>query len=209
MTGVVVSLVASRTAGATTAARATKAAAGTAGARRTGRLAAQIAVALLVVIALVAVVVRVAAAGLVRGWLDFAFAGVPATVPEAARIFAHNAGAMLGIGGLLLIAQLAARRREGPARTQRYLQAAGELLLAGLIAANLAVVGAALGAYGTRMIRAVLPHGPVELAAFALATALYLQGRHRPLAVPHMLATGTASLALLAIAALLEALITA
>ena len=76
-----------------------------------------------------------------------------------------------------------------------------------MIAANLAVVGAALGAYGTRMVRAVLPHGPVELAAFALAIALYLQGRHRAIAVRHLIATGAASLGLLAAAAVLEALV--
>ena len=60
--------------------------------------------------------VRLAAAGRVREWLGFPFTGVPATLEEAARIFAHNAGAMLGICGLLLIAQLAARRPDGPAR---------------------------------------------------------------------------------------------
>ena len=76
-----------------------------------------------------------------------------------------------------------------------------------MIAANLLVVGAALGAYGTRMLRAVLPHGPVELAAFALAIALYLQGRHRAIAVRHLIATGAASLGLLAAAAVLEALV--
>ena len=43
------------------------------------------------------------------------------------------------------------------------------------------VVGAALGGYGTRMVRAMLPHGPVELAAYSLALALYLQGRRRAL----------------------------
>ena len=177
-------------------------------ARRTGGLALRVALGLLAVIAIVAIVVRLAAAGRVREWLGFPFTGVPATPPEAAaRIFAHNACAMLGICGLLLIAQLAARRPEGPARTQRYLQVAGELLLAGVIAANLAVVGAALGAYGTRMVRAVLPHGPVELAAFALAIALYLQGRHRAIAVRHLIATGAASLGLLAAAAVLEALV--
>ena len=174
---------------------------------RTGGLALRVALGLLAVIAIVAIVVRLAAAGRVRAWLGFPFTGVPATLEEAARIFAHNACAMLGICGLLLIAQLADRRPEGPARTQRYLQVAGEVLLAGVVAANLAVVGAALGAYGTRMARAVLPHGPVELAAFALAIALYLQGRHRAIAVRHLIATGAASLGLLAAAALLEALV--
>jgi hypothetical protein len=185
----------------------TSAAAPAEAARRTAGLAARVALGLLAVIAMVALVVRLACAGRVRAWLGFPFTGVPATLQEAARIFAHNAGAMLGIGGLLLIAQLAARRPQGPARTQRYVQVAGELLLAGVIAANLAVVGAALGAYGDRMARATLPHGPVELAAFALAIALYLQGRHRALAVRHLLTTTTASLGLLAAAALLEALV--
>ena len=43
------------------------------------------------------------------------------------------------------------------------------------------VVGAAIGAYGTRMVGAMLPHGPVELAAYSLALALYLHGRRRAL----------------------------
>ncbi len=78
------------------------------------------------------------------------------------------------------------------------------MLIAGVIAANVLVIGAAVGAYGTRMVWAMLPHGPVEVAAYALALALYLQGRRRPLP-PHRLAgTITASVVLLAIAALLE-----
>ena len=96
-------------------------------------------------------------------------------------IFAHNARAILGVFGLLLIAQLAARRPGGPGRAQRLILAGGELILAGVIAANVLVVGAGLGAYGERMARAMLPHGPVELAAYALALALYLQGRSRAL----------------------------
>ena len=54
----------------------------------------------------------------------------------------------------------------------------GEVLLGGAIAANLIIVGASFGAYGTRMLRAALPHGPVELAAYSLALALYRQGPH-------------------------------
>jgi uncharacterized membrane protein SpoIIM required for sporulation len=58
------------------------------------------------------------------------------------------------------------------------------------------------------MIRATLPHGPVELAAFALAIALYLKGRHHALALRQIAATAAVSLGLLACAALLEALVT-
>ena len=36
-------------------------------------------------------------------------------------------------------------------------------------------VGASVGAYGTRMLRAMLPAGPIELAAYALAASVYLQ----------------------------------
>ena len=178
------------------------------GARTTAELTVRVALALLAAVAAVALLVRLLAAGRLRGWLGFPFTGVPATLPEAGRIFTHNASAMLGVFGLLLIAQLAARRPQGAATVHRFIQRAGELLLAGVIAANLAVVGAALGAYGPRMARAVLPHGPVELAAFALAIALYLQGRQRLLTLGHLAATTTAALALLAAAAVLEAMVT-
>jgi len=80
----------------------------------------------------------------------------------------------------------------------------GELILAGAIVANLLVVGAGLGAYGERMARAELPHGPVELAAYALALALYLQGRKRILPAGHLAKVVAASVALLALAATLE-----
>jgi hypothetical protein len=72
------------------------------------------------------------------------------------------------------------------------------------VAANVIVVGAGLGAYGTRMVLAVLPHGPVELAAYALALALYLEGRTRRLALAHILAIAALSVAALALAAGLE-----
>jgi hypothetical protein len=179
----------------------------TPGAGRTAQLAAGVALVLLAVIALVATLVRLLAAAPVRAWLGFRFTGVPGTLVEAQRIFAHNARAVLAVVGLLLIAQLAARRPAGPAAAQRWIQAGGELLLAGVIAANLAVVGAALGGYGLRMVRAILPHGPVELAAFAVAIALYAQGRRRALTVRHVIATGAVALGLLEAAALLETLV--
>ena len=58
------------------------------------------------------------------------------------------------------------------------------------------------------MARAMLPHGPVELAAFALALALYLQGRRRALPVRYLVTTGAISVMLLAGAAVLETYVT-
>jgi hypothetical protein len=77
-------------------------------------------------------------------------------------------------------------------------------VLAGGVAANVIVVGASFGAYGPRMARAALPHGPVELAAYSLALALYIQGRDQPLPARHVLAVGALSTSALAAAALLE-----
>ena len=132
------------------------------------------------------------------------FPGVAARPDVALGIFAHNGRAILGVFGLLLVAQLAARRPDGPGRVQRLILVGGELILAGVIVANVLVVGAGLGAYGERMARAELPHGPVELAAYALALALYLQGRRRLLPAAHVAGIAAASVALLALAAALE-----
>jgi len=171
---------------------------------QTVTLAALIASAFSAIVLLIAIVTRVALATQARNWLHYTFPGVPHRVGAAMGIFANNSRELLGVLGLLLIAQLAARRCEGPARAQLMVRTGGEVLLAGAIAINLLVVGAAVGGYGGRMVRAMLPHGPVEVSAFALALALYLNGRSRPLTGLQMAITIAASVALLAAAAFLE-----
>lgn len=167
-------------------------------------LAALIAAALTGCVLLVALVTRVALASQARDWLHYTFPGVPHRLGSAAWIFANNGRELLGVLGLLLIAQLGVRRAGGPTSAQQLVRSGGEVLIVGVIAANVLVIGTAVGAYGQRMVRAMLPHGPVEVAAYTLALALYLQGRRRPLP-PHRLAgTIAASVILLAAAALLE-----
>jgi hypothetical protein len=173
----------------------------------TAALAIRVAGGLLAAIAAVAVLVGVTAGAAVREWLAYPFTGVPATAGQTAVIFAHNTRALLGVIGLLLIAQVAAHQPDGPGRAQKAVRIAGETVLAGIVVANVLVVGAALGAYGTRMVRALLPHGLVELAGFATALALYVQGRDRALPTRQLLLTAAASVLLLAAAALLEALV--
>jgi hypothetical protein len=170
----------------------------------TGRLAARVAVATCAGVLVLAGVVRVTLATQVRGWLGYSFRGVPARLDVAIGIFAHNGRAILGVFGMLLIAQLAARAPRGPGRTQRLIRTGGELVLAGVIAANVLVVGAGLGAYGAPVGWAMLPHGPIELAAYCTALALYLQGRRRPLPIHHVAKVAAASFAMLALAAALE-----
>jgi hypothetical protein len=171
---------------------------------QTCRLAMRISAAIIAAIAAGGTVTRLLAAAPTRRWFDYPFTGLPARVGEAAVIAAHNGRALSGVFGLLLIAQVALREPTGPRLAQRALRGAGEALLAGQLAANVLIVAASLGAYGPRMARALLPHGPLELAAFALALALYLQGRRRELPIRHVAAAGAASALLLAAAAALE-----
>ena len=147
--------------------------------------------------ALIAAVTRVAfAAPRPRGWLGYRFPGVPARPDIAVLIFEHNLLALLGVLGVLLIAQIAARASDRPGPIQRAVHVCAEVSLAAGIAANTLVVGVAIGAYGLRMVRAVLPHGPIELAAYTLAIALYLHGRRRALPARQIAATIATSLAL-------------
>ena len=171
--------------------------------RSTAQLAAIVAAALTAATLLIALAVRVAFAGEARRWLGYRFPGVPADLSTAVWILGHNARALGGVLGLLMVAQLAARSPE-PARVQLLVRSAGEVVLAGAIAANLLVVGAAIGGYGTRMLIAMLPHGPAELAACSLTLALYVNGRRRTLPAGHIAAVAAVGVALLAVAAALE-----
>jgi hypothetical protein len=152
----------------------------------------------------IALTVHLALAAAAREWLAFPFTGIPARPAIAASIFLHNLRALAAVWGLLLIAQSALWKADVPGRASLILRRAGELLLAAAVAANLVVVGAGLGAYGTRMLRAILPHGPFELGAYSLAFAFYLQGRRRSLPLRLAFGVGAFSVVALALAAVLE-----
>ncbi len=170
------------------------------------RLAGRVAVALTVACSVIALAVHVWFAAAARHWLAFPFAGIPARPGEAASIFSHNLRALAAVGGMLLIAQSAywTAGTEQPGPPCGTLRRLGEALLGAAVAANLIVIGASFGAYGTRMLQAALPHGPVELAAYSIALSLYVNARSRPFPTRHLLAVMALSTSLLAIAAVLE-----
>jgi len=173
--------------------------------RGTLAVASRAAGALAVAAGAIAAVTSVTVASGARRWLAYPFAGIPARPGEAAAIFLHNLRALSALVGLLLVAQSpywAGKADGGP--LHRTIRGAGEVLLTAGGSANVIVVGASLGAYGPRMVRAVLPHGPVELGAYALALALYSQGRNQPLPRQHALTVIASSISLLALAAVLE-----
>jgi hypothetical protein len=172
---------------------------------QTVTLAGCVAATLTIACGVIALVVLLWFAAAARRWLAFPFAGIPARPSTATIIFSHNLRALAAICGLLLIAQ-SAHWTAGtvPRPAKRTLRWLGEALLAAAVAANLLVIGASFGAYGTRMVGAALPHGPVELAAYSLALSLYLQGRDRALPTRHAFPVLALSVATLALAAVLE-----
>lgn len=172
----------------------------------TGEIALRIAGALTLAVLGVGVAVHITAVASASRLLGFHFAGVPARPTVAATVFMHNLHALLAIGGAVLVAQMPYLAAGGvdPGRTQRMLPGICEVALIGGVAANVMVIGVSFGAYGTRMAHAALPHGPVELAAYSLALALYIRGRRRALPARHIFAVAALSTSLLAAAALLE-----
>ena len=147
-------------------------------------------------------------APLVRGWLAFQFEAPPASLTVALDTLASNVAiALVALGAALGLASLATART-AEARRRRFVFRAtrlwGDLALAVVWAGNVAVVGAGLGAYGGRFAMALLPHGPIELAGFAIALGAYLEaraGRARSRDLGYAL-LGT--ITLLAVAAVLE-----
>lgn len=172
----------------------------------TVRLASALAIVLTLACGLIAAVVHAGFAAQARRGLAFPFTGIPARPDVAAGIFLHNLHALAAVGGMILITQSAqwTASVDAPARLSGTARRLGEVLLGGAIAANLIIVGASFGAYGTRMLRAALPHGPLELAAYSLALAVYRQGRTRALPARHLLTIVTLSVATLALGAVLE-----
>jgi hypothetical protein len=172
----------------------------------TAKIAAWIAGALTLAVLAIGLAVDIAAIAPARRLLAFQFRGVPAEPAVAATVFVQNLHALLAIAGALLVAQMPylVDRAADAGRTQRMLRVVCEVALAGAVAANVMVIGVSFGAYGSRMARAALPHGPIELAAYSLALALYVQGRHRVLPARHIFIVIALSTCLLAAAAVLE-----
>ena len=162
------------------------------------RAALTLAAAITAATLVVAIVVRLALAVEVRRRLDFGFAGVPATPEAALSIFSANARLLAVVFAAIAITQIDWRR------DATLPVALTDTLLVLEVALNTIVVGAALGAYGTRMLAATLPHGPVELAVFALALALYMRARRAQLPRRHIAAVGATCVSGLALAAALE-----
>ena len=131
----------------------------------------------------------------VRATLAFRLQPQVVTLADAVSLAATNAKA----AGLVLLGALAAR--------DRVTRTVFDVLLTVLLAGNMAIIGAALGAYGPQLLP-WLVHLPLELAALAVPAAAYVCARSARLRPCRLLATTALTVALLAVAALVETYLT-
>lgn len=152
-----------------------------------------------------------------RHLVRLGFAYVPHQWSQAAAILAINARHLwlpLLIMATLIQARWELRTDLGRRRFTRLFDF-GLVCLVGFVWAF--PVGVAVGAYGTRMLCAMLPGGPIEVAAYALATSVYLHSRRTQILylseghprlqrvdAAHAMRAAALSGALLVIAALVE-----
>lgn len=171
------------------------------------RTAWRAALAVLAIAALAALVTAIGFAGPARDALGFGFGGLPRTLPEAGAIFLHNARLMGAIAAAVLIVQSPRLGRDDGSlgRGGELLRTVVDVTLGVAVVVNAAVVGIAVGAYRGEMVVAMLPHGPIELAAYGLALALYLRARAARLDPRPALGLAACALGLLALGALTEA----
>jgi len=127
-----------------------------------------------------------------RAELGFALRGSPGTAAEAAGIAANNARVLAAI---LLTAYAAGRA----ARVRPALDA----LVALTVATNAAIVGTALGAYGTRGLP-WLVHLPLEWAAIGLVAGSYLERRRAPAPLGALARAAAGAVLIVVAAALIE-----
>ena len=165
------------------------------------RQLAGIATLVMVALMLVAVIVHLIGPATARRLLGFAFPTDPPGPGAAWGIFTGNLRlAAAPLAGALLL-QLAYRDRGAGTRGRALLDAVIIVVVVG----NVVVVGAGFGGYGMRMIRYVLPHGPVELAGYCCALTVYTSARTGRVRAGLAWRLGIATLVLLALAAVLEA----
>jgi hypothetical protein len=141
-----------------------------------------------------------------RAQLRYGFAHVPHTGAQMLAILGSNLTVLLVF--LVMAVLVQSRRACRTTRGRRVYVGYCDLIVILPVLHNLVLaIGTGVGAYGWRMVIAMLPAGPLELAAYALAASVYLRSRRTQFS-PREIETPTAvaalSVALLAVAAGVE-----
>lgn len=154
----------------------------------------------------VAVVVAAGDPARERAELRYGFASTPHAAGQVLAILAANVtllGAYLA-AAVLVQARWTCETRAG----RRTFTGFCDLIVVLPTLHNLVLVlGTTVGAYGVRMLGSMLPAGPVELTAYALAAAVYLHSRRtriEPRQAPPVASAALVACATLIAAALVE-----
>lgn len=160
------------------------------------------------VVLIVAIAAAIAFSDGVSAWQDVPFPELPKTLGEAGSILLHNGRILLAAVGAALAVNAPWLSRAGEPLPRGWgwksTRALCDVVLVLGVARNLLTVGVGLAAYRERMALAILPHGPVELAAFSCGLALYLLARRGPVEWRFWLTLVAGGGLLLGVAALLE-----
>lgn len=160
-----------------------------------GAGSARCGVAAVALVAVIAIVVALTGmADDARRALRFGFGGVDRSLSGAAQIAIHNARFA---AGTLICAALAPR----VTRRARILM---DGVLAAVLVLNAGAVGVAIGAYGSRAIKATGLHLALEFAALSFAGGAYIQAREQPLRARTLALVAATCAAVLVVAAALE-----
>lgn len=166
-----------------------------------------VAAALLALAAVAALAASIAGPAALRDQLAFGFPELPRTPREIASILANNVRMLGAVFVASWAAQLAAGIDGGTSRWARAIVRACDAAVLLSAGGHALLVGVGVGAYGSRMVTALLPHGPLELAAYSVALALYASARRGAVGRRRWLATAGVSVLLLMLAAPLEVLV--
>jgi hypothetical protein len=167
------------------------------------RASALAALAALAVIAVVALLTHVITGGAARP-LATNIDGIPNHAGEAVAILTHNALQALPVitaSAVLDGIRVYRPDHSGPPLLMRAMLDGAVVVI---VAKNLLVLGVVLGIYTTSGAIAMLPHGPIELAGFALVVGLYANARRRRVAAVQWVTGLGGTAVLLAVAAAVE-----
>lgn len=160
---------------------------------------------------LVAAVVWLCAAAPIRRWLGLPFGGIQPELSQVLGVLANNLRLLGGLFAAAVVGQLAVRTSRPTAHSSgggmRVMVRACDAILALASANHVFLVGATVGGYGRRGLSALLPHGPIELAAYSLGLSLYVAARRERLAKGRALTIGGLSVVLLTISAVVEVML--
>lgn len=152
-----------------------------------------------------ALVTHLAFAGQARRLLAVHFAVIPDRSSEALTIWLHNSRLVLGVAvWTAFIGLLRALAADGRTRRSPIPLWIGDGLLGLWAFATVLAAGVLLGAYGAAQAKAFWPYAPIEVAAWALLIALYIDTRRCLVSVRGVLAGFAGVELLLALAAVLE-----